>query len=189
MRALLHAEDAERARQAVERALATRTDYDVDYRLVNGTGERWVLARGRGVYDDAGDVVGMLGVVQDITEAARTRDTLRAQAEALRASEERYRAFIDNSSEGIWRLEFDPAIDTSLPIDEQVSLAYANGRLAECNAVMAQMYGLPSSEALLGRTLTRARISRRSSRQGIECLTSSPKSVTLRAGSSISPTA
>jgi PAS domain S-box-containing protein len=153
MRALLHAEDAERARQAVERALATRTDYDVDYRLVNGTGERWVLARGRGVYDDAGDVVGMLGVVQDITEAARTRDTLRAQAEALRASEERYRAFIDNSSEGIWRLEFDPAIDTSLPIDEQVSLAYANGRLAECNAVMAQMYGLPSSEALLGKTL------------------------------------
>jgi PAS domain S-box-containing protein len=153
MRALLHTEDAERARVAVERALDTRTDYDVEYRLVNGPGERWVLARGRGVYDDAGVVIGMLGVVQDITDSARTRDTLRAQAEALRASEERYRAFIDNSSEGIWRLEFDPAIDTSLPVDDQVSLAYANGHLAECNEVMAQMYGLASREALLGKTL------------------------------------
>ena len=62
----------------------------------------------------------MLGVVQDITEQVRTRETLRVQAETVRESEERYRAFVEHSSEGIWRLEFSPPIDTSLPVEAQV---------------------------------------------------------------------
>lgn len=79
---------------------------------------------------------------------------LRAQAEAgLRRSEERYRAFIANSSEGIWRLEFDPPVDTALSVEQQVDCAYRDGRLAECNEVMARMYGLSSPEDLLGCTL------------------------------------
>jgi PAS domain S-box-containing protein len=153
MRELLHPDDAQRARQAVERAIETHTDYDIEYRLINGTGERWVSARGRGVYDRNGAVAGMLGVVQDITVQVRTTETLRVQAEAVRESEERYRAFIENSSEGIWRVEFTPPLDTSLPVEEQVSAAYANGRLAECNAVMAHMYHLHSPDELVGKTL------------------------------------
>ena len=153
LRALLHPDDAQRAHNAVEHSIRTHTDYDVEYRLINGTGERWVSARGRGVYDGNNAVIRMLGVVQDISNDVRTRDTLRAQAETLRESEERYRAFIQNSSEGIWRLEFTPPLDTSLPVAEQLSAAYANGRFAECNAVMAQMYGLTSPEDLVGQTL------------------------------------
>jgi PAS domain S-box-containing protein len=153
MRTLLHPDDAERAREAVERALETHTDYDIEYRLTNGTGERWVCARGRGLYGDDRAVVGMLGVVQDITEQIRSRETQLAQAKAVRESEERYRAFIANSSEGIWRLEFDPPLDTSLPVEKQVAAAYLSGRLAECNVVMARMYGLESPADLVGKTL------------------------------------
>ena len=153
MRGLLHPDDAERARVAVEHAIQTHTDYDIEYRLINGTGERWVSARGRGVYNQDAAVSGMLGVVQDITEQVRTREALRAQAETIRESEERYRAFIQHSSEGIWRLEFSPPIDTSLPVEAQVAAAYLNGRFAECNAVMARMYGLTSSDDLVGQTL------------------------------------
>ena len=120
LRGLLHPEDAERARLAVEHALQTHTDYDIEYRLINGTGERWVSARGRGVYDERNGVVAMLGVVQDITDQVRTRKAVRLHADTVRESEERYRAFIRNSSEGIWRLEFNPPLDTSLPVDEQV---------------------------------------------------------------------
>ena len=69
------------------------------------------------------------------------------------ASEERYRAFISHSSEGIWRLEFEPPIDTSLPVDQQVELTYRNGRFAECNLAMVRMYGLESIEELIGRPL------------------------------------
>ncbi len=153
MRTLLHPDDGERARVAVERAIQSRTDYDIEYRLINGTGERWVSARGRGVYTADGAVSGMLGVVQDITEQVRTREALRAQADTIRDSEERYRAFIQHSSEGIWRLEFSPPIDISIPVDAQVATAYRDGRFAECNTAMARMYGLTSPDDLVGKAL------------------------------------
>jgi PAS domain S-box-containing protein len=66
---------------------------------------------------------------------------------------QRYRAFIRNSSEGIWRLELDPPIDVSLPSDVQVDLAYRHGRFAECNDAIARMYALDRAEDLVGRTL------------------------------------
>ena len=83
MRNLLHPDDRERARVAVEQALETHTDYDIEYRLTNPPGQRWVSARGRGMYDADGAVRGMLGVVQDISSEVQTRETLRAQAESL----------------------------------------------------------------------------------------------------------
>ena len=67
MRELMHPEDRERARLAVEAAIATRTDYGVEYRLINGGRERWVTSSGRARYDDSGRVLGIYGVVQDVT--------------------------------------------------------------------------------------------------------------------------
>jgi signal transduction histidine kinase len=67
MRQLLHPDDRDGARLAVERALASHGNYSIEYRLVSGGRERWVAASGRGRYDEAGTVLGMLGVVQDIT--------------------------------------------------------------------------------------------------------------------------
>ena len=69
------------------------------------------------------------------------------------SGEARYRAFIANSSEGVWRLELQPPIDTRLPVDQQVELAYGAGRFAECNPAMARMHGLTSSEDLVGKSL------------------------------------
>ena len=82
MRTLLHPDDAERARIAVDNAVATRTAYSTEYRVLHAGDVRWVSASGRGVYDnDAG--VGMLGVVQDITDQVRTRQRLQLEAESL----------------------------------------------------------------------------------------------------------
>jgi PAS domain S-box-containing protein len=76
----------------------------------------------------------------------------RAEA-SLRQSEERYRAFIRNSSEGIWRMEFVPPLDTSLPIEAQVDHVYRSARLVECNDAMGRMYGFSNAEGLIGKTL------------------------------------
>jgi PAS domain S-box-containing protein len=84
MRGLLHEDDREQARLAVEESLASHRDYDIEYRVAEQGGSyRWVLARGRGLYAADGRVTGMLGVVQDINERKRTEEALREQTEAL----------------------------------------------------------------------------------------------------------
>src|ERR1044071_9837535 len=72
---------------------------------------------------------------------------------ALRESEERYRAFIANSSEGIWRFELERPVPTDLPEDEQIELCYRYGYLAECNNAMARMYGFEQPEEITGARL------------------------------------
>ena len=83
MRELLHPEDRERARAAVEASVANHSDYDMEYRIRTSTGEKWVAARGHAAYGANGEVLGMLGIVQDITGAMRTKQELRQKAEAL----------------------------------------------------------------------------------------------------------
>jgi len=89
MRALLHDEDRERAKIAVEHALAEHSDYDIEYRVKRRKGsEVWVSARGRGVYGPGGEVVGMIGFLQDISTRKTNEEMLREQADALRTLHE-----------------------------------------------------------------------------------------------------
>jgi PAS domain S-box-containing protein len=67
--------------------------------------------------------------------------------------EERYRAFVEQSSEGIWCFEFDPPVPLDAPVDEQIEHAYRHGVLLECNDAMARMYGYERASDLLGTRL------------------------------------
>ncbi len=88
MREVLHEQDRERVRLAVEQALAEHTDYDIEYRVIRPDhSEVWVSARGHGLYEN-GEVVGMLGFVQDISSRKESEETLREQADALRTLNE-----------------------------------------------------------------------------------------------------
>jgi PAS domain S-box-containing protein len=70
-----------------------------------------------------------------------------------RRSEERYRSFIAQSSEGVSRLEIDPPVPTNLSEDEQIDWLYRGARIAECNDAMARMYGYKDAHELVGTAL------------------------------------
>lgn len=84
-------------------------------------------------------------------------DRVRAQEE-LETSYNRYQAFIQLSSEAIWRDMMTEPIPVQLPVEEQVALIFERSYLAECNLAFCRMWGASSPSELLG-TLTRTRIS------------------------------
>lgn len=88
-------------------------------------------------------------------EALRiANEKLEATVAALQRSEERYRVFVTNSTEGICRIEAEPAIATSLPAEEQIRLIGQRGRIAECNDAYARMHGMAKAEEMIGLSLS-----------------------------------
>lgn len=66
--------------------------------------------------------------------------------------EDQYRTFINNSNEGIYRVEFRTPISTQLPVDEQIRLAIKFGYIAEWNQAIAQSFDF-SDEVIANMTL------------------------------------
>ncbi len=118
--------------------------YRIEKRFVKKDGTiAWLDVTAMLIRDDDGKPWYGLAMVEDITN--------RKQGDqALRTSEERYRSFVVNSSEGIWRMDVEQPIDIRLPFDEQISLFYKYGYLAECNDAMARMHGYDRAEDYIG---------------------------------------
>ncbi len=93
----IHPEDVERIEQALLNAMTQHTNYEAEYRVIHPDGKvRWLVGKGRSIYNQAGKPVRMLGVVIDISA--------RKQAEiALKQSEIRYRAIVEDQTELIAR--------------------------------------------------------------------------------------
>jgi len=77
----------------------------------------------------------------------------RGAQDALRQAEERYRAFVTQSTEAIWRVELDHPIPVDLPEEAQVDRLYRDAYLAECNDAMVHMYGFDSVGQAIGARL------------------------------------
>ncbi|HWO31339.1 MAG TPA: sigma 54-interacting transcriptional regulator, partial [Candidatus Acidoferrum sp.] len=116
-----------------------RYNYPID-------GERDLLASYFPIEGPAG-VDRIACILQDITEQKKA-------AEALRRSEESYRMFVSQSSEGIFREDLDAPIPIDLPEDELIHRILFDHYMAECNDAMAAMYGFTSGRDLVGKRLT-----------------------------------
>jgi PAS domain S-box-containing protein len=70
----IHPDDRERVQAALERAIATRQPYDIDYRIVRPDGVGFIDSRGLVMCDEEGTPLRVLGTSRDVTD--------RKQAEA-----------------------------------------------------------------------------------------------------------
>ncbi|MGB2603906.1 MAG: sigma 54-interacting transcriptional regulator, partial [Candidatus Sulfotelmatobacter sp.] len=86
-------------------------------------------------------------IARDISERKQAQD-------ALRRSEENYRMFVAQTSEGIFRYDLDAGIPVDLPEDELIHHILYDSHMAECNDAIVKMYGLASVKDFLGKRLT-----------------------------------
>ncbi|MDZ8094902.1 MAG: PAS domain-containing protein [Nostoc sp. DedQUE05] len=94
--ARVHPQDRDRVLTAVELAVATGEDYDIEFRVVYPNGKiRWALSQGKVLYDQQGQPIQMAGIDLDITERKQS-------AETLRESEERFRQLAENIDAVFW---------------------------------------------------------------------------------------
>jgi two-component system, cell cycle sensor histidine kinase and response regulator CckA len=98
----------------------------------------------------------LIGVIAGGLGESRLKGMERAEkaAEEARSSQDRYQTLIQQTAEGIWRIELPDPVPIDLPPDEQIERFYALGELAECNDAMAQMYGFSRADELTGARLT-----------------------------------
>ena len=99
---LIHPEDRPRVAEAAAAALLPGGPrYDVEYRVVRPDGtERIVHSQGDVTWDESGRPLRQFGVLQDITE-------LRQAEQELRASEARFRTFVDHATDAFFLLDDD----------------------------------------------------------------------------------
>ncbi|NES94690.1 MAG: PAS domain-containing protein [Desertifilum sp. SIO1I2] len=95
----LHPDDRDRVLTAIDRAVATGGDYEIEFRVLYPNGRiRWALSQGKVFYNEDRQPLRMVGNDIDITE--------RKQVEAaLRQSEQRYAALAKISPVGIFRTD------------------------------------------------------------------------------------
>lgn len=133
---IIHPADRDKVHDAVAAALEDDTPYAIDHRIVLPNEDiRYVRERGAVQFDNNGRPLRMLGTVYDITEVTEA-------AQALRASEARYRNLFENMVDGyaLQEILFD---EKGKPYDF---------RYLEINPAFERILGL-SREQVIGKTV------------------------------------
>jgi PAS domain S-box-containing protein len=92
----VHPEDRPRAAEAAAAALQGGPHYDIEYRVIQPSGDmRIVHSRGEVMWDESGQPLRMFGIMHDITQ-------LRQAEQEHRDSEARFRVFVDHAADGFF---------------------------------------------------------------------------------------
>jgi diguanylate cyclase (GGDEF)-like protein len=134
---------AERQREIMQAFRTRRPRLDSRERALEMGGDCWFQVDKIPTTDENGQVDGVMMVIGNVTQVVR-------RELAIKESEARYRAYIANSSDAIWRYDICPPVDTHLPQPQQIELVLKRAVLAECNDKLVQLYGASSSTNLIG---------------------------------------
>lgn len=79
---------------AWKKAVKNKSRFEAEYPILNAGGEeRWIWERGRGVFDDMGQVLFLEGYIEDITER--------------KSAEKRYQILANNITDVIWTMDLN----------------------------------------------------------------------------------
>ncbi|NJN76465.1 MAG: diguanylate cyclase [Synechococcaceae cyanobacterium RL_1_2] len=124
---LVHFQDLAVVEKSRQQQLSQSSTYLLEYRIFTQCGEeKWIWEKGQGVCNEQGQVIGVEGLMMDITDRRRTE-------EALKQAEANYRGIVENALEGIFQTTFD-------------------GSYLSANPALAKIYGYKSPDELI-RTL------------------------------------
>lgn len=100
-RSVIHPDDLSKAEQVFNDALMTKSDLELEHRVVHRDGRvHWVLTRGRGIYNANGQAERMVGITLDITDRKMVE-------EALKQSNSYYQSLADALPQSLFREDLE----------------------------------------------------------------------------------
>jgi len=98
---VIHPEDASRVDREIDAAVAARSSYSTEYRIVRRDGDvRWVVEKGT-AYEADNDELSLVGTVLDITDRKRVEEALRIAREQAEEATRSKSMFLANMSHEI----------------------------------------------------------------------------------------
>ena len=144
---IIHPDDLVFVKQHIKDVLGNPRKYKIQYRMKNKKNQfRYILDEGTVTKDSKGKPSHMIGTIKDISDRIEYE-------QQIKNSEERYRNFVRNSNEGIWRITFNKPLKIKYSHKRQFDIYMKQSYVAECNDVCAKMYGYDKAEELVGKPL------------------------------------
>ncbi|MEH7305112.1 sensor histidine kinase [Neobacillus drentensis] len=103
---IIHHEDRERVRSLHLEVIQTKTEVDLEYRLIHSRGTTlYVETRVKPVLDSFGNVKYVVAVVRDITSRIMDSNEQKRSELALEESEQRYKSLFENNLDGVFSID------------------------------------------------------------------------------------
>ena len=147
----IHPEDRKHIDEQISYYISSESEssFSFEYRFRREDGNyNYINDRGYIIRNELGIVVRMIGAARDITEQKQI-------ARNIEESEQRYKIFVQQSTEGIWRIELDRPMPVNTAVHEMVNYCITNAYIAECNDAFAKMYGFENAQRVIGMPLNK----------------------------------
>jgi len=139
-------DEAEKRLILVRKVFQTGKKGEIEVKVNAHAGDvRYFLTLADPIKDESGDVLFVTCISKNITERKLAEN-------AQKETEERYRIFISQVSEGVYRFELDEPMPVEMPLEEQIDFLYNHMRIAECNKAFTEMYGADLQNKIIGKT-------------------------------------
>ena len=149
--AYIHPQDKEKIKTQLDYYILTPNEkvFNLEYRFRREDGTYvYINDKGYIIRDIAGNAIRIIGAAEDITE--------RKKAELdIEESEMRYKMFVKQSTEGIWRVELKEAMHIYMPVEQMLTHCFKYAYIAECNDAFARTYGFQNAEEIIGSPLSK----------------------------------